>query len=490
MLLVMPKPSTTEPFDWPWLKKMRERYGKNIAFNKPVSESLALFPKITIDSTLDHEAEQRGGYILIGPKFFKLSSKNKAFVLYHELGHWYRDKFVGLSDIMGWKPGEGFYDLFSAGNSEEGFAEAFAVYFTTPLELKRRYPDAFTKIKEWTKGKESMIHRWVKETNMTEHTIESLIDEVVSGKSPEESIEEFFGSIRRAASAVHKGVSAVKRKVQAAHGAVRRTIKTGQRKFHQVRRKVKRAQIRHAMRVGQKARIKRYRRDTRAAKKATRQLQRGTAKIKRQTARIKQRAQKVAFKSKLASLRRGESMPVNVNSLIEAVMQGKTPSQVITEKVSYHYDPRYRSRLQQASYNSPEVQSMACMERVTEQEEESDFKFLDREFRVTNGKVNAPARAEKDGKVVSGRIQMTLNKSELDTFERELATGHSLMMREVILTAYLPNLGDVDVSAPSYKMAIGIDGDVELSVRKGGREIPFGPYAPAVSFSGIFNYRG
>ena len=70
-------------------------------------------------------------------------------MLCHELGHGFRDHDVSLEAIMGFAPGEGFYDLFGAGNSEEGFAEAFAVYCQTPTELHSRYPAAAQQLPQW-----------------------------------------------------------------------------------------------------------------------------------------------------------------------------------------------------------------------------------------------------------------------------------------------------------------------------------------------------
>lgn len=165
------EPSTNEPVDWPWSKRVRAKYGKNVAFNKPLPESIML-PKIVVDNKLTKEATQRGDSVLVGPKFFKLSPESKRSVLYHEFGHWYRDRFIGLAEIMGWAPGEGFFGLFDTFTSEEGFAEAFAVYFVNPSELKQRYPEAYDKIKAWVKGKESMVRGWVDKSNIAEQAFD------------------------------------------------------------------------------------------------------------------------------------------------------------------------------------------------------------------------------------------------------------------------------------------------------------------------------
>jgi hypothetical protein len=51
------------------------------------------------------EAEYRYRKILLYPKFYNLNKEGRAWVLAHELGHWYRDEFIPLDKIMGWEPG-------------------------------------------------------------------------------------------------------------------------------------------------------------------------------------------------------------------------------------------------------------------------------------------------------------------------------------------------------------------------------------------------
>lgn len=126
----------------------------------------AAWPEVVKDPKLSNEATQQGDKIRLGPKFYKLPASTRQHVLAHELGHWWRGKFIGLSDIMGWEPGEGFYDLFAAGNSEEGFAEAFAVFLTNPAEVKKRYPDAYDKLKKWVGPKESSLKKWLKDSSI------------------------------------------------------------------------------------------------------------------------------------------------------------------------------------------------------------------------------------------------------------------------------------------------------------------------------------
>jgi hypothetical protein len=96
----------------------------------------------------DHpEAHQHGDRVIVSHKFHQLTPEQRYHVLLHELGHWFRERFVPLADIMGWEQGDKFYDLFAAGNSEEGWAEAFAVFASHPQELKARYPTQFAALR-------------------------------------------------------------------------------------------------------------------------------------------------------------------------------------------------------------------------------------------------------------------------------------------------------------------------------------------------------
>jgi len=79
---------------------------------------------------------------------------------------------------MGWEPGEGFYDLFGAGNSEEGFAEAFAVYATNSSELKHRYPEAYEKMSKWV-GSPHEVLSWAKKA-INELPKEESLEEAIN----------------------------------------------------------------------------------------------------------------------------------------------------------------------------------------------------------------------------------------------------------------------------------------------------------------------
>jgi len=98
-------------------------------------------------------------------KFFKLDREQQGHVLTHEIGHWFRDRRVPLDDIMGFEPGEKFFDLFAAGDSEEGFAEAFMVYVANPSELKQRYPSQFTAMQGYVSDDDvRAVKAWVQQT--------------------------------------------------------------------------------------------------------------------------------------------------------------------------------------------------------------------------------------------------------------------------------------------------------------------------------------
>lgn len=110
------------------------------------------------------EADYHANKITLYGKFFGHPDGVQRHILFHEVGHWYRSAFVPLSDIMGWEDGEKFNNLFSAGNSEEGFAEAFAVLCTTPSDLNR-YPVARDLLKSWVSASDvAYVKAWVDRT--------------------------------------------------------------------------------------------------------------------------------------------------------------------------------------------------------------------------------------------------------------------------------------------------------------------------------------
>jgi hypothetical protein len=112
---------------------------------------------------VSHEARfEPNSKIGISAKFFKHSKKGQFHILLHELGHWFRWHNVELSDIMGWEDEENFNNLWGAGNSDEGFAESFAVYCQTPSEFKQRYPEQYERMVGYV-GSTSKYVSWAKQ---------------------------------------------------------------------------------------------------------------------------------------------------------------------------------------------------------------------------------------------------------------------------------------------------------------------------------------
>ncbi len=87
------------------------------------------------------EARYHGGIVSVFEKFADLPSRSaKRHVLLHELGHWYRDQFLELSDIAAWSPEDPFFKTYGTPNFEEAFAESFAAFHTDPGHLKSNHP--------------------------------------------------------------------------------------------------------------------------------------------------------------------------------------------------------------------------------------------------------------------------------------------------------------------------------------------------------------
>jgi hypothetical protein len=113
--------------------------------------------KVIIDDKIPHEARMDVRDIMrIGKKFFKLKKGQQEWVIAHELGHWFRGKYVSLVDIMGWEDGENFW-IFGRENSEEGFAEAFMYYLFDPNFFKKKYPERFKRMDGYVKNRNKYI---------------------------------------------------------------------------------------------------------------------------------------------------------------------------------------------------------------------------------------------------------------------------------------------------------------------------------------------
>jgi len=106
---------------------------------------------------IPHEARMdTKGIMQIGQKFFNLTKGAQEWTLAHELGHWFREQYVKLIDIMGWEPEDNFY-ILDRENSEEGFAEAFMYYLYDPNHLKKRYPEQYGRMAKWVGNKNKYI---------------------------------------------------------------------------------------------------------------------------------------------------------------------------------------------------------------------------------------------------------------------------------------------------------------------------------------------
>jgi hypothetical protein len=116
----------------------------------------------TPTDSMHPEASYKYGTITLYPKYSKLPKPQRTHVIYHELGHWFRDEFVPLNEIMGWEEGENFF-IYSMPNSDEGFAEAFAIYFTDPNDLKKKYPEQFARLKKYIGSKGRSIDKKAKD---------------------------------------------------------------------------------------------------------------------------------------------------------------------------------------------------------------------------------------------------------------------------------------------------------------------------------------
>lgn len=151
-------PATVEPAVWT---------GREWKRVYEASRTAASFPKVERVRALgSSEAEYHPGRgIMLTDKFFKLPRGAWLHTLLHELGHWYRDEFVSLAEIMGWEPGEGF-SIYDRRNPDEGFAEGFATYFTDPGHFRRNYPEQYERMKGYLKGKEGPLLKWAKSIDL------------------------------------------------------------------------------------------------------------------------------------------------------------------------------------------------------------------------------------------------------------------------------------------------------------------------------------
>jgi len=127
--------------------------------------STLIFPDVKLVESLKYGSHPQGRFNNIArPPRIELSLSGckdfnedlLRFIVFHEIGHWYRWSSIALGDIFGSKPEEVFF-IFGSPNSEEGFADAFASYFLERAEMRKRYPDQLQKLSGWLAGKEHQI---------------------------------------------------------------------------------------------------------------------------------------------------------------------------------------------------------------------------------------------------------------------------------------------------------------------------------------------
>lgn len=86
-------------------------------------------------------------------EFYKYDPDVQRYAVFHEIGHWFRQKRVPLNMIKrGWKLG----DL----NEEEGFADVFAMFFLNRSGLRRSHFDYERAIDKYMSGDEGAIERF------------------------------------------------------------------------------------------------------------------------------------------------------------------------------------------------------------------------------------------------------------------------------------------------------------------------------------------
>jgi len=95
---------------------------------KPGSHSLYLRPWAGAPLARFYESSRPQKIEFSRKECVKLDESTLEFVVWHELGHWFRINHVELKEISGREEGTKFL-ILGAPNSEEGFADAFASYF-------------------------------------------------------------------------------------------------------------------------------------------------------------------------------------------------------------------------------------------------------------------------------------------------------------------------------------------------------------------------
>jgi hypothetical protein len=85
----------------------------------------------------------------------KLDPEFLRYVVYHEIGHWFRWNHVGWHRIDG-RHGEGFL-ILDCTDPEEGFADGFAAHFIEHDTLARKHPTHDIVLNSMISGNEEKI---------------------------------------------------------------------------------------------------------------------------------------------------------------------------------------------------------------------------------------------------------------------------------------------------------------------------------------------
>ena len=91
----------------------------------------------------------------------KLNPEFLRYVVYHEIGHWFRWNHVGWHRIDG-RHGEGFL-ILDCTDPEEGFADGLAAYFIEHDTLIRKHPTHAIVLNSMISGNEERIQDFCKE---------------------------------------------------------------------------------------------------------------------------------------------------------------------------------------------------------------------------------------------------------------------------------------------------------------------------------------
>jgi len=91
----------------------------------------------------------------------KRNSLFRTYIVYHEIGHWFRHSHVPLSAISG-RGREGF-QILDCHDPEEGFADAFAAYYMEPGTLARKHPEHQKRLASLLAGREDTLREFCDE---------------------------------------------------------------------------------------------------------------------------------------------------------------------------------------------------------------------------------------------------------------------------------------------------------------------------------------